>query len=214
MPTRTDAPPATGRLRAAWNAAHQPVPGVPRWARRAAYAIPFTVLPSSLWRIGTVVLHLPLDDGEARNSGSLPPWIPIELYVILLSVLSELLAFTAVGLIARWGEVVPRWIPLLRGRTVPVRAAVLPAAAGSVILTVMWTGVAVTTAAGRTIQGHALDKTMPLSTFDWRAVVLAVTYAPLLLWGPLLAALTVHYRRRRRQVGASATEVQETASVR
>ncbi|MFH9353777.1 hypothetical protein [Kitasatospora sp. NPDC017646] len=39
--------PAAGRLRTAWAAAHTPVPRVPRWARIAARAVPFTVLPSS-----------------------------------------------------------------------------------------------------------------------------------------------------------------------
>lgn len=34
---------AAGRLRDAWVAAHHPVPGVPRWARNAAYAVPYTV---------------------------------------------------------------------------------------------------------------------------------------------------------------------------
>jgi len=43
--------PTKGRIRAAWAAAHTPVLGVPTWARTAAMVVPFTVLPSSLWRI-------------------------------------------------------------------------------------------------------------------------------------------------------------------
>ncbi|MFF0738925.1 hypothetical protein ACFYVL_00855 [Streptomyces sp. NPDC004111] len=52
---------------------------------------------------------------------------------------SELVAFTAVRLIAAWGEVFPRWIPVLRGRRVPPLAAVVPAAIGTVLLRVIWT---------------------------------------------------------------------------
>ena len=38
--------------------------------------------------------------------------VPLELYVVLLSIVSELVAFTGVGLIARWGEVVQSGSPL------------------------------------------------------------------------------------------------------
>lgn len=96
------APTATERLRAAWNSAHAPVPGVPRWARVAAYVIPFTVLPSGLWRITTVVFHVG-DDG-AHGAGQLPSWLPGPVYIVALSIVSELLAFTAIGLIAAWGR--------------------------------------------------------------------------------------------------------------
>ncbi|RCV56021.1 hypothetical protein [Marinitenerispora sediminis] len=196
MNTLTGAPPAPGRLRAAWRAAHAPVAGVPRWARIAAYAIPFAVLPSGLWRIAAVVLHTPLTDGP-QGTGDLPSWLPIEVYVVLLSVGSELLAFTAIGLVAAWGEVVPRWVPVLRGRRVPVAAAVVPALLGAAALTTLWTSMAVLSAVGRTLQGDPLPAGMPLAAFDWQAAVFAATYAPLLLWGPLLGAVALAYWRRR-----------------
>jgi multisubunit Na+/H+ antiporter MnhE subunit len=109
-----------------------------------------------------------------------------------------LLAFTAVGLVASWGEVFPPWIPGLRGRKVPVMAAVVPAALGAAVLTAGWTAVAVAVAVGRTLEGDPLPSDVPWATHDWRAVVFVVVYAPLLLWGPLLAAVTVAYWRRRR----------------
>ena len=113
--------PVPRRFRGAWTAAHAPVAGVPRWARLAAYAIPFTVLPSSLWRIAAYTFHLPIADGPTRAPSGLPG-LPLELYVVLLSFASEVAAFTGVGLVARWGEVVPGWVPALRGRRVPMRA--------------------------------------------------------------------------------------------
>lgn len=43
-----------GRLPRMWRAAHEPAAGVPRWARRVAYAVPLAVLPSGIWRLGVL----------------------------------------------------------------------------------------------------------------------------------------------------------------
>lgn len=192
-PTRSPGP-----IRSAWAGAHAPVAGVPRWARLVAYAIPFTVLPSSLWRISVCTLHLPiarpaLDIGSSSGIQGLP----LAAYVVILSVVSELLAFTAVGLVARWGEVFPRWIPVLRGRRVPVLGAVVPAAAGATFLTLLWTWVAVTYLLGRRIDGSVTTGVRPLGFDDWQGWIAVVAYAPLILWGPLLGAVTFSYWRRR-----------------
>ena len=192
---------AAGRLRDAWAAAHHPVPGAPRWARIAAYAVPYTVLPASLWRIALCTFHLPIGRGTI-GSGITPsgvPGVPIELYVIVLSLVSELLAFTAVGLVSTWGEVVPPWIPALRGRRVPTLAAVLPAAVGAVTLTLLWTWVAVSFSLGMRINGRPLGSDSVLSFGDWKGLVATIAYAPLLLWGPLLGAATIGYWKRRRR---------------
>ncbi|MFD3525310.1 hypothetical protein [Streptomyces sp. NPDC058653] len=181
------------RLRAAWRTAHTPVPGVPRWARGAALAVPFTVLPSGLWRIAEV------NGGSGHGTGDLPAWLPIELYVVVLSLVSELIAFTAVGLIAAWGEVWPRWTPVLRGRRIPPLAVVVPAALGALVLTTAWTAAAVTDLADVTLRGDAISPDYPGEAGGWPAVVFYLCYAPLLLWGPLLAALTLSYHRRRRR---------------
>jgi hypothetical protein len=183
--------------RTAWTAAHRPAAGVPRWARIAAYAVPFTVLPAGLWRIAGITFHLPIDDAD-QGSGDVPSWLPMELYVVLLSIFSELLAFAAVGLIARWGETFPRWIPGLGGKRVPTLAAVVPAALGATVLTVLWTAAAVSFIAGTDIYGHPITNDLPLHFDDWQGVLAIVSYAPLLLWGPILAVLTVAYYRRRR----------------
>ncbi|MEU6039276.1 hypothetical protein ABZ801_28125 [Actinomadura sp. NPDC047616] len=204
MTTLMEAAPA-GRLRTAWRAAHDPVAGVPRWARIAAYAVPFTVLPSSVWRIAVCTFHAPIVDGvDAQGSGNLPWWLPLEVYVILLSVVSELLAFTAVGLVARWGEVFPRWVPVLRGRRVPPLAAVVPAALGATVLTALWTVSWGNALFQRDLYGRPIDDGFS-SLFDpghWQGVLALAAYLPLLLWGPLLGLLTVAYWRRRRGVRA------------
>ena len=199
MSTMTEAPPA-GRIRAAWVAAHAPAAGVPRWARIAAYAVPLTVLPSSVWRIAVCTFHAPImrgDLGSALGSSG-RPGLPLGLYVILLSIVSELLAFTAVGLVSTWGEVVPRWIPVLHGRRVPALAAVVPAALGAAVLTLLWTWMAVSMSLGLRIDGRPQAATAPVSFGDWKGLVAVAAYAPLLLWGPLLGAVTISYWRRRR----------------
>ncbi|GAA2755330.1 hypothetical protein [Actinopolymorpha rutila] len=190
---RSKAPALSSRLRAAWRAAHDPVPGVPRWARIAAYAVPFTVLPSCLWRIAAVTCHLPLVTNPPRGGRTLGT--PDEAYVVVLSAVSELLAFTAVGLVARWGEVFPWWVPGLRGRRVPAVAAVVPAALGAAVLTVLWTRVFAGLPASLR---EPVPPGYPIAEHGWRLVVFVGSYAPLLLWGPLLAAVTVAYWRRRR----------------
>lgn len=189
--------PVPRRFRGAWTAAHAPVAGVPRWARLAAYAIPFTVLPSSLWRIAAYTFHLPIADGPTRAPSGLPG-LPLELYVVLLSFASEVAAFTGVGLVARWGEVVPGWVPALRGRRVPMRAAVIAGALGAAVLTLLWTWVAVHFAMGQQVDGSPRSALAPLNFHSWRGSFAVVAYAPLVLWGPLLAAVTIAYYQRRR----------------
>ncbi|KAA6223470.1 hypothetical protein CP973_17440 [Streptomyces albofaciens JCM 4342] len=177
--------PRPGRLRAAWRSAHDPVPGVSRRIRLTAFAVPFTVLPAGIWRLPAA-----FDEGIG----------PAErLYIISLTVFSEILAFTAFGLIARWGEVFPRWIPFLRGRRVPMTAAVVPATIGASILTLVFTLLfTVSEIRGTTFQGDGLPAGSPSLTTGWEAAWYYFCYAPLALWGPLLAVLTVAYCKRRR----------------
>jgi hypothetical protein len=198
MTTLTGVLPAR-RIRTTWAAMHVPAAGVPRWARIAALAIPLTVLPSSLWRIAVCTFHAPITRSDLLShvTSSGLPGVPLWLYVILLSIASELLAFTAVGLVSTWGEVVPRWIPVLRGRRVPTLSAVIPAALGATVLTLLWTWVAVAMSLGLRIDGRPQTQLSPVSFTDWPGLVAVAAYAPLLLWGPLLAAVAVAYWRRR-----------------
>ncbi|WP_202541041.1 hypothetical protein [Streptomyces sp. SID2563] len=92
-PTTTDeavnTPRREGRLPRAWRAAHEPAAGVPRWARRVAYAVPLVVLPSGIWRLG--VLFAP-----DKRGGAIEDWA-MNGYVVFLTLISEALAFTAVA---------------------------------------------------------------------------------------------------------------------
>lgn len=87
-----------------------------------------------------------------------------------------------VGLIRPWGETFPRWIPVLRGRRVPVALAVVPAMAVAVL---------VTSAGLMFARALYLDP----SKGNW------ATMGPSLLWpiwGAALGAAAVAYRLRRR----------------
>ncbi|MFI6472868.1 hypothetical protein ACIBL5_21735 [Streptomyces sp. NPDC050516] len=175
----------TGRLRAAWRATHEPAACVPRGVQLLAYAVPLTVLPSSLWRLPAA-----FDSGIGVGERA---------YIVFLSVLSEVLALSAIGLVAGWGEVFPRWVPVLRGRPVPMKAAVIPGACGATVLTLMWTVLAFSTQVmGTTIRGDELPETFPGRAGGWQGGVFYLCYTPLVLWGPLLAVLTFAYWKRRR----------------
>jgi hypothetical protein len=169
--------------------------GVPRWARWVAYGAALTVLPSGIWRILATVVHLPLTahfETPPEHHGTILVtgwWYPV-----VLTVVSEGLAYLTVGLVATWGEVWPRRIPGLGGRPVPIAAAVIPAGLGSIVLTGLWTWTAVMLPLGRGVDGRTAG--LHLGS-GWQIVVFAVAYGPLIAWGPLLGIATVHYYRRR-----------------
>lgn len=75
---------------------------------------------------------------------------------------------------------------LIGGRRVPPLAAVIPAGLGAVAPTLLWTGVF--SNVGAIFDEYGLEGSV-------RMVVLA-GYAPVLLWNPLLGAVTVSYARR------------------
>ncbi|TDU87315.1 hypothetical protein EV138_0836 [Kribbella voronezhensis] len=160
---------------------------VPRWADRLAHVIPFLVLPSSLWRLGLVAGSSMgvLDDAGRR---AYLHGFGEHFYVVCLSLFSEAVALTAFGMVRRWGEVVPRWIPWLGGRRVAPYAAIIPATLGSLALIAIWSF------AFR--DGFTGDFLAFSSTAA--EILMVACYAPLNLWGPALLVLTWAYWRRRR----------------
>jgi len=95
-------------------------------------------------------------------------------------------AWLTLGLISRWGERWPAWLPGLRGRPVPVLAAVIPAGLVSVALC----SAAVSLVVMGIRQG---DPGLPL-----------VIPAP--IWGPALVVATYAYYRRRTDSPDAMTE--------
>ncbi|MFB8032290.1 hypothetical protein ACFC5Z_04915 [Streptomyces sp. NPDC056004] len=154
-----------------------PVPAAPqisRSVRLAALAAALTLLPSGLWRIA---IALGWDAGF--TSGFLAPEnFPGagSFYLIGLSLFAEALGLLTLGLIHRWGEELPRWVPALGGRRIPVLAAVIPASLGAALVALVtflgafsWNGAENMGAAGS-----------PEGFHYW---VMTACYLPLPAWG-------------------------------
>jgi len=99
-------------------------------------------------------------------------------------------ALLTLGLVQQWGEIFPRWIPILAGRRVPPGLAIVPA---------LLVAILVTTAGLMFVRLTLLGAISESFTFineeDWAAL------APELLWpfwGVALAAATLAYYYRRR----------------
>jgi hypothetical protein len=156
----------------------------PRWATRAAHLVSLCVLPSGLWRLAAAA---GLDMGmDVHETTGLPGWESLGL--VALSLISEGVALLTLGLVKPWGERVPGRFPLIGGRRIPPHPVVVIAALGALMLAMTW--------------AFAFrDPSMPGLTFTsagWEALFYAC-YLPLLLWAPLLAAVTFAYHQRRRR---------------
>jgi len=164
-------------------------PRVPTWTKLAAYAVPLCVLPSALWRFD--LLSTGIDPACVAPGRWWEPY-----YIASLSAVSFGASLLTIGLVSNWGEIFPRWMPFVGGRRVPVSAAVAPACLGVLFLIFLY--------AWPTINGHfhfwqppPIPPDCPLpweGEFGW---VVIAAYAPLLLWAPLLALVTLHYYLRR-----------------
>ena len=158
---------------------------VPRWANIAAHLTALTTLPSGLWRI-PIALGFSmgmLDDGRAVHMHG---WESVP--IVGLSVVAESAALLTLGLVRPWGERVPGWFPVIGGRRIPPMAVVVPAALEALALAAIW---------GYAFRDFGSLDGIEYSHPFWR-VLLVACYAPLILWAPLLAAVTWAYWRRRR----------------
>jgi hypothetical protein len=163
---------------------------VPSWVTAAAVAVPACVFPSAAWRMSHVVDVVVNGPGPCHTGGGAET-----IYVASLSVVSFGLALSTLGLVRPWGEVFPRWIPAVGGRSVPVRLATTAA-------TTLATLVAV--AVGYYLVKEAFNLGGPLRTLpdgcyppDFHILVY---YAPLIAWAPLLYLVTYQYHRRRTHI--------------
>jgi hypothetical protein len=96
-----------------------------------------------------------------------------------LAVMSGAGAILTHGLVARWGERFPRWLPVIGGRDVPPRLAIVPAGAVAVVLP----------------PAGLMQIESSFSTSDWGATAPMTLW---LLWAAGLAAATYAYYLRRR----------------
>ncbi|GII91532.1 hypothetical protein Ssi02_17630 [Sinosporangium siamense] len=155
---------------------------VARWGRLAVYvavAVPlFYSVTRWSWGLGIPlgVSERFLAEGEAEEPGI---W-QVGAYLATAGAVGCVLTL---GLVQRWGEIFPRWMPGLRGRRVPPLLAIIPAGVVSIAVTV--TGMSYVRVA---LTGE-IDITM------W-GTWLPSAFWP--LWGIGLAAATLAYHLRRR----------------
>ena len=175
----------------------RPVTGGPRWGRAVTILAAFGAVPYALMRLswltpwplggvnpatGRIELVIrstvAVDQSSARLQG-----VMIGLSAVLALILT-------LGLISRWGERFPRWVPLVGDRDVPVKLAVIPGTIGAAVLCIAAPGLVT----------KAVESGHPMDAF----LILLVFPAP--LWGPLLAAAVYAYGQRRapRRVPAGA----------
>lgn len=143
--------------------------------------------------MGTVISGLVAGDKPCISAD-----IPLEERAYLLAVLPGVqlgLALLTIGLIRPWGEVFPRWLPVVGGRRVPVAFAVGAATTGAVLLLAMISRSLLMDLLG--IEQQPLEPLPPGCTVPGWEVMR--WYAPMLLWPPLLLAVTWHYWHRRRR---------------
>lgn len=163
---------------------------VPVWAELAACAVPLTVLPSAIWRVVEAAVPIIGGTHPCYPSGA-PLWEQV--YIPSLSALSLGVALLTFGLIRPWGEVFPRWLPLVGGRNVPLAFAVGTATLGAVAIT----AIMVFALFVRGEPARPLPPGCHVPGWDvlrW--------YLPMLAWGPLVLLVTGHYVRRRTTAGA------------
>jgi hypothetical protein len=167
--------------RGARPAGYQPVP---RWTRRWAYvtvALPVAgwAVPHGLWVLG-VPFGIPqreLDDIHR----SLSTWTGVGITVV-----PPLAGLLVLGLVQRWGQRFPHWLPGLRDRRVPPLLAVVPA--GVVALALVTYGI---------LSGAVLVWQVLRGETQWSDVragwAVTGTLLVFLCWGVALGVTTTGY---------------------
>jgi hypothetical protein len=154
-----------------------------RWGRLAAYvaaAIPaLYALTRWVWVAG-----IPLGiDAEFHAAGLADGSLWAGAWLGTFGLVGSVLTL---GLVQRWGEVFPRWLPGLGGRRVPIGLAVVPASLVSVMVV----------SGGLDLIRSAFSvSALGLTDGNWAAVGPALLWP---LWGVALAAATLGYYLRRR----------------
>ncbi|MFI6582874.1 hypothetical protein [Embleya sp. NPDC050493] len=125
-----------------------------------------------------------------EDQGSLPPlWLSIP-YVFGLSVITECLALLSFGLVRGWGEVAPAWLPVIGGKRIRPRTAIIPATLGALAAIAFWTPSLLAWTGVGDLEEVGYDST------GWM-ILARVCIAPGMICGPLLLSLTYAYYVRR-----------------
>ena len=165
-------------------------PGTPIWAVAAAVGAILVVLPSAIWRI---IVALDIDVGMTsawKQAEHIPGWGT--LYATTISVLSLILASMTLGLVQKWGQKLPAWVPFMGQKNVPTKLAVGTAVIGALAVIAICVYCA--------MNWHRIVGFAGMPTPLGYAIVTAA-YVPMLAWGPLVLVAAYGYWRRRRKEG-------------
>jgi hypothetical protein len=162
------------------------------WGRIAVYVslvVPVLyAITRYAWALG---IPLGMTEAYLRSGQGRGIWIS-GLFLATFGLVGALLTL---GLVQRWGEVFPRWMPGLAGRRVSIALAVVPASIVSVLLVVggivIWAGLAQMAAAlaSTGMQGVGLI---------WGIIIQVGPTLLFPVWGMALAVATLAYYYRRR----------------
>lgn len=143
-----------------------------RWGRVATYVAAASPVPYAAVRMTWLT---PWPQGAPGGAEAIDPGIRV--FGLLLGLAAVGGAILTLGLVRPWGEVFPSWLPRLRGRPVPVTAAVLPA-----------------TVVCLALLASSVSLVMLAVAADAGWLVAAI---PAPVWGPALGLATYAYYRRR-----------------
>ena len=154
-----------------------------RWGRWATYAAVLLPLPYAATRVAWA-FGFPLGlSGSDEASLAIDPSVRVN--VLSLGGMPLVGALLTLGLVRRWGEVFPGWLPVLAGRRVPPALAIVPASVASAVL--ITGGLAI----WRMVIAEGIG-----DSAGWGAVVPGLVFLP---WGIALGLATLAYYYRRRE---------------
>jgi hypothetical protein len=146
-----------------------------RWGRVAVVVAVVCALPYGLHRL-TWLTPWPI----GMDAAALAAQPEMRLHGLLLGLAALAGAVLTSGLVARWGEVWPRWVPVVRGRRVPLAAAVVPGTLVAALFTV------------------AAVPMILMSVREGLGAMWGLLVFPFPVWGPALGLAVLGYVLRRR----------------
>ncbi|WP_052462138.1 hypothetical protein [Nigerium massiliense] len=161
------------------------------WARAAAWACLLLPMPSVIWRVAMLLgADVGFADADAFRGDP-----GLTAYVLGLDVTEVAVGVLCLGLIMRWGEVVPRWVPGLGGRVIHRLVPTVIGGVGNVTLYAIMAGLAA--AFVPVWLGQRAGWTPDRGMDSGQRAVLLVCYVPFFLWPVAITPALVGYWRRR-----------------